>query len=40
MLVTAAVPLAIAANPEEEPIEDADGDIIAGVYVDVVKLPP
>lgn len=36
-----APPLASADKPdEEEPNADADGEIIAGVYVDVVRLPP
>lgn len=35
------VPFASADRPDDvEPIADADGEMIAGVYVEVVKLPP
>lgn len=35
------LPLASADKPDDvDPMEDADGEIIAGVYVEVVRFPP
>ena len=35
------LPLARADSPEDvEPSMDVDGEMMAGVYVDVVRLPP
>lgn len=41
VFVTAALPFANPDKPDDvEPMSDVDGEMIAGVYVEVVKLPP